>query len=86
MTKEKKYAIVELLFYTYVNNTLGTVIQSGKTFYKQETSIKKSSTEGHVNTRPTVKSGITNKCNTPLAKVYLNSYRFFLFHASIYFH
>lgn len=77
---------MELLFYTYVNNTLSTVVQSGKIFYKQETFIKKSSTEGHINRRPTVKSVITNKCNMPLAKVYLNSYRFFLFHASIYFH
>jgi hypothetical protein len=36
------------------------VVQSGKTFYKQETFIKKSSTEGHVNSRPTVKLAISN--------------------------
>jgi hypothetical protein len=59
---------MELLFYAYVNNTLGSVVQSGKTFYKQETFIKKSSTEGHINSRPTVKSTIINKCNTPLAE------------------
>jgi hypothetical protein len=77
---------MELLFYTYVNNTLGSVVQSSKTFYEQQTFIKKSSTEGHVNSRPIVKSAITNKCNTLLAEVYLNNYKFFLFHASIYFH
>jgi hypothetical protein len=77
---------MELLFYTYVNNTLGSVIQSGRTFYKQQTFIKKRSTGGHVNSRPIVKLAITNKCDKPLAEVYLNRYRFFLFHASVYFH
>jgi hypothetical protein len=77
---------MELLFHTYVNNTMGSVVQSGKTFYKQETNLQWSSTEGQVNSRPTVKSAVTNKYNTPLAEVYLKSYRFFLFRASMYFH
>jgi hypothetical protein len=52
---------MELLFYTYFNNTLVSVLQSGKKFYKQESFIKKSSSEGHVKSRPIVKSAITKK-------------------------